>query len=129
MRSKSYFAQQSKRPSTASGSPAPLQRGRLGGLFDGDGLREIARLVHIAAARNCSIVGKQLQRDDGEDRHDEFIRRRHMHDMIDVFLKLYIAFRGNADNDSVARLDLLDIGERLFIDITLRRKCNDGRPM
>ena len=47
-----------------------------------------------------------------------------MHDVIDVFLKLPIALGSNADDDGVARLDLLDVGERLLVDVALRCECD-----
>ena len=39
-------------------------------LLDRDALREIARLVDVAAERDGEMIGEQLQRDDGQDRHD-----------------------------------------------------------
>src|SRR6202167_387972 len=52
---------QSARPTRARGGVAT------GGLLDGDGLGEVARLVDVEAAAAGDLVGEHLQRDDGED--------------------------------------------------------------
>lgn len=39
-------------------------------LFDGHGLGQIARLIHIAATPYGDVVGQELQRNDGQDRRE-----------------------------------------------------------
>jgi hypothetical protein len=36
--------------------------------LDGDGFREIPRLVHIRSAHDCGVIREQLQRHDVHDR-------------------------------------------------------------
>ena len=43
-------------------------------LFHRDALREVARLVYVAAAADGDVVGEQLQRDDLNERHQQLGR-------------------------------------------------------
>src|SRR5258706_16389914 len=36
--------------------------------LDGDALGQVARLIHVAAARDGNVVREQLEREDGQDR-------------------------------------------------------------
>ena len=45
-------------------------------LLDGDGFRQVARLIHVAAAAHGDVIGQQLQRHDFQDRRHEFRARR-----------------------------------------------------
>ncbi len=42
-------------------------------LFYSNALREISRLIDIAAAANGTVISEQLQRNDFEDRKQEFV--------------------------------------------------------
>ena len=46
-------------------------------LFDRNGLRQVARLVHVQAARRGDVVREKLERDDGEDRLQQPVGARH----------------------------------------------------
>ena len=72
-------------------------------LLNRDRLCEVTWFVDIAAARDGGIVSEQLERHDRQQRQQEFIRLRYHDDMVDVLLKLRIAFCRNADDDGVAR--------------------------
>ena len=52
-----------------------------------------------------------------------------MHDVIDIFLKLRISRCRNTDDNGIACLDLLDIGECLLVDIALRCKRDHGHAL
>ena len=45
-------------------------------LLDGDRFRQVARLVHVAAAAHRDVIGQQLQRNDFENRRQQFERGR-----------------------------------------------------
>ena len=94
-------------------------------LLNRDRLCEVTRFVDIAAARDGGIVSEQLKRHDRQQRQQEFIRLRYHDDMVDVLLKLRIAFCRDADDDSVTCLDFLDIRQRLLVDALLRRQSDD----
>ena len=59
-----------------------MRGGLLSRLFDGDGLGEVARLIHVAAAADGDVVGEQLQRNDFENGRDQFRRRGDFDDVI-----------------------------------------------
>ena len=94
-------------------------------LLNRDRLCEVTWFVDIAAARDGGIVSEQLKRHDRQQRQQEFIRLRYHDDMVDVLLKLRIAFCRDADDDSVTCLDFLDIRQRLLVDALLRRQSDD----
>src|SRR4029079_5423610 len=52
------------------------RRGACLRLFDGDGLRQFARLVHVEAAEPRDAVGEELQRERRERRLEERMRPR-----------------------------------------------------
>ena len=52
-----------------------------------------------------------------------------MHDMVGILLQLCIAYSGDADNNGIACLDFLDVGERLFVNISLRSKRDHRNPL
>ena len=51
-------------------------------LFDGDRFRQIARLVDVAAAADCDVIGEKLQRDDFQQRGENFRSRGKLDDVI-----------------------------------------------
>ena len=52
-------------------------------LLDGDGLGEVAGLVNVAAAADGDVVGQQLQRNDLDQRREQFERGRNVDDVLD----------------------------------------------
>src|SRR5437899_2043813 len=80
-------------------------------LFYRDRLREIARLIHVAAAADRDVVRKELQREHHHDRRQELRRRRHLeHDVslaVQQRRQLVVPARGKRDDGSAARLHLL----------------------
>ena len=89
-------------------------------LFNRDRLSEVARFIDITATRDGSVVSKQLQRYNRQQRNQEFIRFRYHDDMVNVLLELRIASSGNTDDHSIAGLDFLDIRQRLLVNALLR---------
>ena len=55
---------------------------RLNRLFDGDGFREIARLIDVATAAHGDVVGEHLERNDFQNRRDQIGRGGNFDDVI-----------------------------------------------
>ena len=60
----------------------PEPRAPSPGLFDRDALRQIPRLVDVAAAAHGDVVGQQLQRNDHHDRREQLGRPGHLDDAV-----------------------------------------------
>src|SRR5688572_13016897 len=84
-------------------------------LFYRNTLREVSRLIDIAAAAVCNVVSEQLQRNRLQDRKQEFIRLRDDNVLIRVLLKLGVILQPQRDEDTVARLHFLDVVENLLV--------------
>ena len=79
-------------------------------LFYRDTFGQVARLVDIAAERDREVIGEQLQRDHGQDRHHDLIGPRHDNSVVRNPLQLAGAALGrNRDDRPFARPDLLDV--------------------
>src|SRR5512134_3108936 len=81
----------------------------------GDGLGEIARLVHVAPPAHRHVIGEQLERDDGEDRRQEVERLRNGEGRIREPLDLGVAFIGDGEDLAAPRLHLLDVRHDLRV--------------
>src|SRR5687768_4171811 len=63
-------------------------------LLDGDGLREVARLVDVQPAGARDRVGDHLQRDDREDRLEHPVGPGHPDDLLGVLADVHVALGG-----------------------------------
>mmetsp|Transcript_41873 Transcript_41873/g.89349 ORF Transcript_41873/g.89349 Transcript_41873/m.89349 type:complete len:421 (+) Transcript_41873:94-1356(+) len=98
--------------------------------LDGDGLGEVARLVHVALAHVGDVVGEQLQRRHHEQRHEELLRARHLDDVLAAIVELLIVLLGDGDDRSAAREDLLNVRlELLVARVGARRDDDDGHEL
>src|SRR5208282_6786650 len=84
-------------------------------LLDGDGFGQVAGLIHVAAAADGDVIGEQLQGDDLQQDCEQFRRGGQLDDVIGGFASQAIALSDDGDDDAVARLDLFDIGDALFV--------------
>src|SRR5512146_643102 len=83
--------------------------------FHGHRLREVARLVHIAAAAHGDVVGEQLQRQDREHRREQiegFGDREHV---LGQTRQARIAVGDDRDHAAPARLHLFHVREHLLV--------------
>src|SRR2546427_12662981 len=78
-------------------------------LFDGDGLRQVPRLVDVQAAEAGDPVREQLERHDGERRLEERRRARHVDHVVRVVLDVLVAVGGDRDDVRAAATRLLDV--------------------
>ena len=83
-------------------------------LLDGDGFGEIARLVDVATTPHGDVIGEHLQRDNFQDRRDQFGRRGNLDHMIGGFADELIAFGNNGNHDAVAGFHFLQALETVF---------------
>src|SRR4249919_110480 len=94
-------------------------------LFDGDRLRQVARLVHVRAARERRVVGQQLHRDRMHD------RREHAHvargaDHVHRFAFAELAVRiGEHEHLAATRAHFLDIRLHLLEQAVVGRDHDD----
>jgi hypothetical protein len=72
-------------------------------LLHGNGLREIAWLVHVAAAANGDVIRKQLQGDDLEQRREHLDGGRHDDNVVGSIARQVVVFRDDGNDDAVAR--------------------------
>src|SRR3954466_15649137 len=61
-----------------------------------DRLRQIARLVNVAAATHADVIRQQLQRHDLKDRQQELRRGRNINDVVGGARDLFVACHGNS---------------------------------
>ncbi len=79
------------------------------GLLDRDALGEISRLIHIAAAPYCYVIGEQLQRNHFEQGQQQFSGHWNRNDVIRHLGDLFIAFASHRNHNSASRLHFLNI--------------------
>ena len=80
-------------------------------------LRQVPRLVHIAASRDRCVVGEELERDAGEERAEDFGRRGDVEDVVGVLLNVGIALGGDGEDTRVAGAYLLNVAYDLLVDV------------
>ena len=91
--------------------------------LDGDGLREIARLVHIGAHQHRRVIGQKLHRDGVKQRTDEIMR---LGDADAPEALAAIGFGIGQEHDlAAAGRDLLHVGDGLLVKIIARRDDDD----
>src|SRR3990172_8737108 len=98
-------------------------------LFYRDALREIARLVHIAAAVDGDVVREQLQRQHHEDGREQRRSDGQLeHDVareIERGCQLAVSARGERNHRTAAGLDLLHVADHLLEHMVPRRERDD----
>src|SRR5690606_8054087 len=84
-------------------------------LLDGDGLGEIARLIHVEALCARQFHRKNLKRDNREQRLEEGASERDRDDLIRVRGHSCVPGLRNGEDTSAASADLLDVGHDLRV--------------
>jgi len=59
-------------------------------LLDRNTLREVSRLIDVAAAAVCNVIGEQLERNRLEDRQQKLVRRGNGDVLIGILLKFLV---------------------------------------
>src|SRR2546430_7878315 len=67
-------------------------------LFDGDGLRQVPRLVDVQTPQAGESVGEELERHDRERRLEERVRARHVDHVVGVVLDVLVAVGRDRDH-------------------------------
>src|SRR5260370_1405991 len=70
---------------------------------------------HVATEAYGDVIGEQLERDDFQQGHEQLRRGRKFDDVIGGFPREMISRGDNGDDDAVAGLDFLDVGNALLI--------------
>src|SRR6266511_1599042 len=83
---------------------------------DGHALGEVARLIDVATAGDGDVVSEQLQRDDGQQREQGLQGLRQINHVPHFGSDLRVVFCGQGDDRTFARLDLLQVAERFFVE-------------
>src|SRR5262249_48625948 len=78
-------------------------------LFYRNALRQISRLIDIAAATNCNVVGQQLQRNHLKNGEKQFVGGGNAEVVIGILPELRVILISDRDNDSITRLHFLHI--------------------
>src|SRR5438105_4519958 len=78
-------------------------------------LRQIARLVHVAPARHCRVIGEQLEGDDAEERLERLECVGDINDVIAVAAYGGVAFGGDGDDLAAAGADFFDVADHLVV--------------
>src|ERR1700674_2736551 len=78
-------------------------------------LRQIPRLINVAAAAYGDVIGEQLQWDDLQNGRQFFRRRRNEENVVRLFGDLFGAFGGERDDDSGTSLYFLQVRHRLLV--------------
>ncbi len=97
--------------------------------FNCNGFCQISRFIHIASTGKSCIVSKELQGVDGEDRRQFLICSWDGNHAVGVLCQLRITIHANADDDSTAALDFLQVADGLFVDMRLGSKNNNRYPL
>ena len=84
-------------------------------LLDRYGFCEVARLVYIASAADCDVIGQQLQRDNFNERHQQFWGGGNCDDVLDEAANCRVPFGCDGDDSAAARRYFLDIRESFLI--------------
>src|SRR5439155_113412 len=88
-------------------------------------LREVARLVHVAAEAHGDVVGEELERDDGDERRQELGARGHLDNVLRLRRDVPVARVGDGDDEAVARPHLLDVAEHTLVGAVARHERHD----
>ena len=89
-------------------------------LFDGHTLGEIARLVHVVPAEHGDVVGEQLQRHAGHDRHEHRDGLRDLDEVVRDFVERVAVLGRDGDDLATAGLDFTHVADDLVEEGVLR---------
>src|SRR5215203_3881200 len=115
--------------SAPKNTPAPsltLPWSRVGSLLHRHALGEVARLVHVEAARLGDAVSEQLQRHGRRQRTRQLRSLGHRQHDAGYPLGGLVAFVGHGYHPGAARDGLLDVGEGFFAQEALAEYGDDG---
>lgn len=94
-------------------------------LFHRHALGKVSRLVHVVSAQHGDVVGEQLERNAGENRHEHRAGLRDCDDVVSDFVKWVAIFRRDGDDLASASLDFADIADDLVEERILRGDDHD----
>src|SRR5687768_3583783 len=100
-----------KRSMSTTSTPMPM----IMGLLYGDALGQVARLVHVVALGAGQFSSKNLQRNRGEQRHQQCGRLRDVEHVLRVILDRLVAFLGDHQGAGPACADFLDVADHLGV--------------
>src|SRR6202050_5215525 len=80
-------------------------------LLDGDGLGQVARLIHVASATHGDVIRQKLKRDDLEDCREKFGDGGNFDDVVSSIASELVSLGDDGDYNSVARFHFLQIGD------------------
>src|SRR4030095_9820194 len=83
-------------------------------LFYSNTLRQITRLIDVAASAVRDVVREKLQRDDFQDREQKLVGLWYWDVLVGVFLKVRVIAQSQGHEDPVARLHFLHIVQHLL---------------
>ena len=84
---------------------------RVAASLDCNALRQVSRLIYIAASKHGNVIGQQLERNRQENR-DKVIRQFGDRDKMGGPLRdMGIAFGSNGNHDAFSRADLFDVAQ------------------
>jgi hypothetical protein len=97
-------------------------------LLHRNAFREITRLVHVAAELHREVVGKELQRNNTQNRTDEIRYSREGDDIVGDAFQLFAAVTGSdGDDRAFPRADLLNVVHILREHCVVGRNENRGQ--
>src|SRR5262250_97226 len=98
-------------------------------LLDGDGLREVSRLVHVAPEAHRHVIREELQRQGHEDGRKQLRGGGHRHHARGAGADLPISLVGQRDDVAVARPHLLHGVHHALVGGVARGEGNDGHTL
>src|SRR6185295_12100995 len=100
-------------------------------LLDGDGLREVPWLIHVASGPDRHLVGEQLQRQHHEEGGPQLVGDRDLDDAVaggvDDAPHLRVARGHHRDHPPSSRLHFLDVRHHLLVDVPTRAEHDHGQ--
>ena len=95
------------------------------GLFHGHTLGEVARLVHVVTAQHGDVVGEQLERHAGHNRHEHGGGLRDCNQVVGDFVERVAVFGRNSDDLAATGLDFANVADHLVEQGILRGNHHD----
>src|SRR5882672_2659817 len=110
-------------PSRRRGSPATRM------LLDGDALREVPRLVHVAAEPHRDVVGEELERNHRDQGRQQIGARRDLDDVLGLCGDRAITGVGDGDDLAVTRAHFFDVAEHPVVGAVAGHQRDDRQPI
>ena len=104
---------------------SPLNIKKLPTLLPHDELRQVARLVHIAAAHDGHVVADELERHHGHEREQRVVALGDFNHVVRHLGYLAVSGRDYGHHLPLAGLDLLDVVDNLVIELVMRGQDED----